>query len=178
MPEAVSRGCWPGAASLHVSPSPPPCPGVSAEASTIAGVASALAMALIGAVSSYISYQQKKFCFSIQRKCNCPVASEPRGQGLSRERGRNGGTIRVHSRACPRPTPEWAFRGGQVEAGPKCKLVVFPWAARGTLTFVCLRAGEGPGLPSGLRPRLLAPPASSGARAGVGALRASAPPQP
>ncbi|XP_077921250.1 CD99 antigen-like protein 2 isoform X3 [Halichoerus grypus] len=40
--------------------------GVSAEASTIAGVASALAMALIGAVSSYISYQQKKFCFSIQ----------------------------------------------------------------------------------------------------------------
>ncbi|CAD7682863.1 unnamed protein product [Nyctereutes procyonoides] len=40
--------------------------GVSAEAGTIAGVASALAMALIGAVSSYISYQQKKFCFSIQ----------------------------------------------------------------------------------------------------------------
>ncbi|KFP49734.1 CD99 antigen-like 2, partial [Cathartes aura] len=31
------------------------------------GVSSALAMALIGAVSSYISYQQKKFCFSIQR---------------------------------------------------------------------------------------------------------------
>ncbi|XP_032701150.1 CD99 antigen-like protein 2 isoform X4 [Lontra canadensis] len=42
--------------------------GVSAEAGTIAGVASALAMALIGAVSSYISYQQKKFCFSIQLK--------------------------------------------------------------------------------------------------------------
>ncbi|XP_058907103.1 CD99 antigen-like protein 2 isoform X4 [Kogia breviceps] len=41
--------------------------GVSAETSTIAGVASALAMALIGAVSSYISYQQKKFCFSIQQ---------------------------------------------------------------------------------------------------------------
>uniref|UniRef100_A0A8C7A116 CD99 antigen-like protein 2 n=1 Tax=Neovison vison TaxID=452646 RepID=A0A8C7A116_NEOVI len=41
--------------------------GVSAEAGTIAGVASALAMALIGAVSSYISYQQKKFCFSIQQ---------------------------------------------------------------------------------------------------------------
>ncbi|XP_035144612.3 CD99 antigen-like protein 2 isoform X1 [Callithrix jacchus] len=37
-----------------------------AETGTIAGVASALAMALIGAVSSYISYQQKKFCFSIQ----------------------------------------------------------------------------------------------------------------
>ncbi|NXO96309.1 C99L2 protein, partial [Certhia brachydactyla] len=38
-----------------------------AETGTIAGIASGLAMALIGAVSSYISYQQKKFCFSIQR---------------------------------------------------------------------------------------------------------------
>ncbi|NWU16014.1 C99L2 protein, partial [Cephalopterus ornatus] len=38
------------------------------ETGTIAGIASGLAMALIGAVSSYISYQQKKFCFSIQRK--------------------------------------------------------------------------------------------------------------
>ncbi|NXW58412.1 C99L2 protein, partial [Eurystomus gularis] len=37
------------------------------ETGTIAGIASGLAMALIGAVSSYISYQQKKFCFSIQR---------------------------------------------------------------------------------------------------------------
>nr|XP_040142707.1 CD99 antigen-like protein 2 isoform X3 [Ictidomys tridecemlineatus] len=43
-----------------------PGSGMSAETGTIAGVASALAMALIGAVSSYISYQQKKFCFSIQ----------------------------------------------------------------------------------------------------------------
>ncbi|KFR05205.1 CD99 antigen-like 2, partial [Nipponia nippon] len=41
--------------------------GGMAETGTIAGIASALAMALIGAVSSYISYQQKKFCFSIQR---------------------------------------------------------------------------------------------------------------
>ncbi|NXU56263.1 C99L2 protein, partial [Turnix velox] len=41
---------------------------ILAETGTIAGIASALAMALIGAVSSYISYQQKKFCFSIQRK--------------------------------------------------------------------------------------------------------------
>ncbi|NXK95793.1 C99L2 protein, partial [Formicarius rufipectus] len=44
----------------------PLCPTV-AETGTIAGIASGLAMALIGAVSSYISYQQKKFCFSIQR---------------------------------------------------------------------------------------------------------------
>ncbi|XP_063577046.1 CD99 antigen-like protein 2 isoform X4 [Pongo abelii] len=44
--------------------------GMVAETGTIAGVASALAMALIGAVSSYISYQQKKFCFSIQQGLN------------------------------------------------------------------------------------------------------------
>lgn len=50
-------------------------PGMSPETGTIAYVASALAMALIGAVSSYISYQQKKFCFRIQRKWICPVAS-------------------------------------------------------------------------------------------------------
>ncbi|NXI39753.1 C99L2 protein, partial [Galbula dea] len=37
------------------------------ETGTIAGIVSGLAMALIGAVTSYISYQQKKFCFSIQR---------------------------------------------------------------------------------------------------------------
>ncbi|XP_004874183.1 CD99 antigen-like protein 2 isoform X2 [Heterocephalus glaber] len=47
-----------------------PGAGMSAETGTIAGVASALAMALIGAVSSYISYQQKKFCFSIQQGLN------------------------------------------------------------------------------------------------------------
>ncbi|NXK49832.1 C99L2 protein, partial [Chauna torquata] len=41
--------------------------GGTVETGTIAGIASALAMALVGAVSSYISYQQKKFCFSIQR---------------------------------------------------------------------------------------------------------------
>ncbi|NWX03184.1 C99L2 protein, partial [Caloenas nicobarica] len=41
--------------------------GGVAETGTIAGIASGLAMALIGAVTSYISYQQKKFCFSIQR---------------------------------------------------------------------------------------------------------------
>nr|XP_032625336.1 CD99 antigen-like protein 2 isoform X1 [Chelonoidis abingdonii] len=44
--------------------------GTTAETGTIAGIASALVMALIGAVSSYISYQQKKFCFSIQQGLN------------------------------------------------------------------------------------------------------------
>lgn len=62
---------------------PPPraflCPAGSntVETGTIAGIASALAMALVGAVSSYISYQQKKFCFSIQRK------QPPGGSGVS-----------------------------------------------------------------------------------------------
>lgn len=51
---------------------------MSTETGTIAGVASALAMALIGAVSSYISYQQKKFCFSIQRKYTPKQGKEPR----------------------------------------------------------------------------------------------------
>lgn len=40
----------------------------TAEVGTIAGIASAVAMALLGAVTSYISYQKKKLCFSIQRK--------------------------------------------------------------------------------------------------------------
>ncbi|XP_053895186.1 CD99 antigen-like protein 2 isoform X1 [Malaclemys terrapin pileata] len=44
--------------------------GTTAETGTIAGIASALVVALVGAVSSYISYQQKKFCFSIQQGLN------------------------------------------------------------------------------------------------------------
>lgn len=53
--------------------------GMPAETGTIAGVASALAMALVGAISSYISYQQKKFCFSIQQGANANYA---RGENL------------------------------------------------------------------------------------------------
>ncbi|XP_039622494.1 CD99 antigen-like protein 2 [Polypterus senegalus] len=49
------------------------------ETTTIAGIASALAMALIGAVTSYISYQQKKFCFSIQQGLN---AQQVKGENL------------------------------------------------------------------------------------------------
>ncbi|KAM7044497.1 LOW QUALITY PROTEIN: CD99 antigen-like protein 2 [Molossus nigricans] len=48
---------------------------MSPETGTIAGVARSLAMALIGTVTSYISYQQKKFCFRIQPKWIHPVAS-------------------------------------------------------------------------------------------------------
>lgn len=87
--ELISWGCWLGSTSLHTHPHF--CLGVSAEAGTIAGVASALAMALIGAVSSYISYQQKKFCFSIQRKCSRAVASKPSGHGLARGEGQQWG---------------------------------------------------------------------------------------
>uniref|UniRef100_A0A3P9M988 CD99 antigen-like protein 2 n=1 Tax=Oryzias latipes TaxID=8090 RepID=A0A3P9M988_ORYLA len=59
------------------------------EVGTIAGIVSAVAMALVGAVSSYISYQKKKFCFSIQQSLNTEmnknespegvVATEPQG---------------------------------------------------------------------------------------------------
>uniref|UniRef100_A0A8B9D8S0 CD99 antigen-like protein 2 n=1 Tax=Anser cygnoides TaxID=8845 RepID=A0A8B9D8S0_ANSCY len=63
------------------------------ETGTIAGIASALAMALVGAVSSYISYQQKKFCFSIQQGLNAEyvkgenmeavVSEEPQGENFA-----------------------------------------------------------------------------------------------
>lgn len=42
----------------------------TAEVGTIAGIVSAVGMALVGAISSYISYQKKKFCFSVQRKAH------------------------------------------------------------------------------------------------------------
>ncbi|XP_026632883.1 CD99 antigen-like protein 2 isoform X2 [Microtus ochrogaster] len=59
-----------------------PGSGMSTETGTIAGVASALAMALIGAVSSYISYQQKKFCFSIQQGQEGLNADYVKGENL------------------------------------------------------------------------------------------------
>uniref|UniRef100_A0A8C3G6Z0 CD99 antigen-like protein 2 n=1 Tax=Cyclopterus lumpus TaxID=8103 RepID=A0A8C3G6Z0_CYCLU len=43
-----------------------PCE-TTAEVGTIAGIVSAVAMALVGAISSYISYQKKKLCFGLQR---------------------------------------------------------------------------------------------------------------
>ncbi|XP_023119386.1 CD99 antigen-like protein 2 isoform X2 [Amphiprion ocellaris] len=62
----------------------------TAEVGTIAGIVSAVAMALVGAISSYISYQKKKFCFSIQQSLNTDmvkadnpdtvVATEPQVQ--------------------------------------------------------------------------------------------------
>ncbi|XP_077084423.1 CD99 antigen-like protein 2 isoform X1 [Siphateles boraxobius] len=44
-----------------------------AETGTIAGIVSAVGMALVGAVSGYISYQKKKFCFSIQQSLNADM---------------------------------------------------------------------------------------------------------
>ncbi|XP_030017972.1 CD99 antigen-like protein 2 isoform X2 [Sphaeramia orbicularis] len=62
----------------------------TAEVGTIAGIVSAVAMALVGAVSSYISYQKKKLCFGIQQSLNTDmvkaenpeavVATEPQVQ--------------------------------------------------------------------------------------------------
>ncbi|CAH2315058.1 Hypothetical predicted protein [Pelobates cultripes] len=56
--------------------------GGSAEPVTIAGVASGLAMALLGAVVSYISYQQKKFCFSIQESLNAEYVKGEQAEGV------------------------------------------------------------------------------------------------
>lgn len=89
----------------HGCPPPPSaflCPTGSntVETGTIAGIASALAMALVGAVSSYISYQQKKFCFSIQRK-------QPLGGGGIRSGGRgaqSGGQALQQNRHPSAPT--------------------------------------------------------------------------
>ncbi|XP_041076439.1 CD99 antigen-like protein 2 isoform X2 [Polyodon spathula] len=63
----------------------------TAETGTIAGIASAIGMALVGVVTSYISYQKKKLCFSIQESLNSAqyvkgqhleavVAEEPQAQ--------------------------------------------------------------------------------------------------
>ncbi|KAK9524442.1 hypothetical protein VZT92_016837 [Zoarces viviparus] len=61
-----------------------------AEVGTIAGIVSAVAMALMGAITSYISYQKKKLCFGIQQSLNTDmvkaenpeavVATEPQVQ--------------------------------------------------------------------------------------------------
>ncbi|KAK6291795.1 hypothetical protein J4Q44_G00375800 [Coregonus suidteri] len=61
-----------------------------AETGTIAGIISAIGVALVGMVTSYVSYQKKKFCFSIQQSLNADlvktdnpeavVATEPQVQ--------------------------------------------------------------------------------------------------
>ncbi|KAG7280415.1 hypothetical protein CRUP_028155 [Coryphaenoides rupestris] len=52
--------------------------GTTAEVGTIGGIVSAVAVALVGAITSYISYQKKKFCFSVQQSLNTDVMkSEP-----------------------------------------------------------------------------------------------------
>lgn len=175
MPEPISRGCWCRVSSRLP---PPLCLGVSAEAGTIAGVASALAMALIGAVSSYISYQQKKFCFSIQRKCSHPVASEPSGQ-VFRGRGAETG---IQFGSIPQPARDRLLSGlSGVDGSQLDQSVNGPYFCGqhpGTLMFVSPRAGESLGYPFSLRPRLLHALASSGARGSqLRALRASTPPE-
>ncbi|XP_048851089.1 CD99 antigen-like protein 2 isoform X2 [Brienomyrus brachyistius] len=40
------------------------------ESGTIAGIVSALAMTIVGAAGSYISYQKKRLCFSVQENLN------------------------------------------------------------------------------------------------------------
>ncbi|KAM3857629.1 CD99 antigen-like protein 2 [Diretmus argenteus] len=83
------KGGRPGGGSGHIDPSDDNN-DTMAETGTIAGIVSAVAMALVGAVSSYISYQKKKLCFSIQQSLNTDmvkaenpeavVAAEPQVQ--------------------------------------------------------------------------------------------------
>ncbi|XP_015813261.3 CD99 antigen-like protein 2 [Nothobranchius furzeri] len=64
--------------------------GASGEVVTITGIISAAAMVLVGGIGSYISYQKKKFCFSLQQSLNVDlmktenpeavVATEPHAQ--------------------------------------------------------------------------------------------------
>ncbi|KAM4565332.1 CD99 antigen-like protein 2 isoform 2-T2 [Fundulus diaphanus] len=53
----------------------------TAEVGTIAGIISAVGVALVGAISSYISYQKKKLCFGIQQSLNADInkAEVPEG---------------------------------------------------------------------------------------------------
>uniref|UniRef100_A0A096M0R9 CD99 antigen-like protein 2 n=1 Tax=Poecilia formosa TaxID=48698 RepID=A0A096M0R9_POEFO len=73
---------------------------VTAEAGTIAGIVSAVGMALVGAITSYISYQKKKLCFSLQQSLNVDinkaeipegvVATEPQAQQTLLEQPKSG----------------------------------------------------------------------------------------
>lgn len=83
------KGPGPGG-SDHINQKNNDKPETTAEVGTIAGIASAVAMALVGAVTSYISYQKKKLCFSMQQSLNSEmvksenpdavVATEPQVQ--------------------------------------------------------------------------------------------------
>ncbi|KFO37448.1 CD99 antigen-like protein 2 [Fukomys damarensis] len=84
-----------------------PGSGLSVETGTIAGVASALAMALFGAVSSYISYQQKKFCFSIQQGLNADyVKGENLEAVVSEEPQVKYSALQTQSAESPPPNPD------------------------------------------------------------------------
>lgn len=66
---SVKRFLWPpGTVYVNLDLCALVFPETTAEVGTIAGIMSAVAVALVGAISSYISYQKKKLCFSIQRE--------------------------------------------------------------------------------------------------------------
>ncbi|XP_013881807.1 CD99 antigen-like protein 2 [Austrofundulus limnaeus] len=50
--------------------------GTPTEVLTIAGIISAVGLALVSAISSYITYQKKKLCFSIQQSLNIDLKTE------------------------------------------------------------------------------------------------------
>ncbi|XP_023279603.1 CD99 antigen-like protein 2 [Seriola lalandi dorsalis] len=84
------KGGAAGGGSDHIDQYDDPNSETTAEVGTIAGIVSAVAMALVGAISSYISYQKKKLCFGLQQSLNTDmvkaenpeavVATEPQVQ--------------------------------------------------------------------------------------------------
>ncbi|MEQ2280537.1 hypothetical protein AMECASPLE_020893 [Ameca splendens] len=54
----------------------------TAEVGTIAGIISTVGIALVGAISSYITYQKKKLCFSIQQSLNADISKSEIPEGV------------------------------------------------------------------------------------------------
>ncbi|XP_039343215.1 CD99 antigen-like protein 2 isoform X1 [Mauremys reevesii] len=80
--------------------------GTTAETGTIAGIASALVVALVGAVSSYISYQQKKFCFSIQQGLNAEYVKGENTEAVVTEEPQVKYSVLETQSAEPPPPPD------------------------------------------------------------------------
>ncbi|XP_023672131.1 CD99 antigen-like protein 2 [Paramormyrops kingsleyae] len=70
-----------------------------AETGTIAGIASAVGMALIGAVTSYISYQKKKLCFGIQQSLNAEMMKEENPEAVVSQEPQVQATLLQHPNA-------------------------------------------------------------------------------
>ncbi|XP_057711373.1 CD99 antigen-like protein 2 [Corythoichthys intestinalis] len=74
----------------------------TAEIGTIAGIVSAVGMALVGAISSYISYQKKKLCFGIQQSLNAEMVKADNPDAVLATEPQVQQTLLEQSRAEPR----------------------------------------------------------------------------